>query len=403
MPIQVSCENPQCRKSLRVKDELAGKKVKCPGCGTTFTTVAPASVPVAVPVASVPVAEPFVLKKEDDKSCPGCGAKLAEAAVLCIQCGYNLRTGERLKTRRGQEEEVRRCPDCGKKLWGNEDVCPYCVKAEKALAEAAADPNATRRVVEVLKEKPSKSEEDSGPGIILPAFYIFIAAMSACATEGLFAGTKDQNLGFYTKFFPLLLEGEYNATLEPGTDAALEHLRCYFLPKHLLWAIPICLGVTTIRAVWHWNRRRVQRLAREPEKRKKNVAVALLVFVPLSIAVAIGVVMLVRQTAGDANKLREAHKLYEGGSKAEAVALYKEILFSGTGEASRNKVALQRLVDFEVEQGNSLEASHWIVKGLDRRINVVYETEDAKALQQKIQGERATPRKEKTEEKLPKP
>jgi uncharacterized Zn finger protein (UPF0148 family) len=31
MPVAFSC--PECDKSLKVKDELAGKKVKCPGCG----------------------------------------------------------------------------------------------------------------------------------------------------------------------------------------------------------------------------------------------------------------------------------------------------------------------------------------------------------------------------------
>ena len=32
MSIYVTCENPDCRKSLQVKAELAGKRVRCPGC-----------------------------------------------------------------------------------------------------------------------------------------------------------------------------------------------------------------------------------------------------------------------------------------------------------------------------------------------------------------------------------
>jgi len=31
MPITVKCEG--CGKTLKVKDELAGKRVRCPGCG----------------------------------------------------------------------------------------------------------------------------------------------------------------------------------------------------------------------------------------------------------------------------------------------------------------------------------------------------------------------------------
>lgn len=34
MPITVTC--PKCNKQLRVRDELVGKKLRCPGCGNTF-------------------------------------------------------------------------------------------------------------------------------------------------------------------------------------------------------------------------------------------------------------------------------------------------------------------------------------------------------------------------------
>src|SRR5437764_851186 len=34
MAISLTC--PKCGKGLRVKDEWAGKKIKCPQCGTTF-------------------------------------------------------------------------------------------------------------------------------------------------------------------------------------------------------------------------------------------------------------------------------------------------------------------------------------------------------------------------------
>jgi predicted Zn finger-like uncharacterized protein len=35
MPINTDC--PSCNRKLRVPDDLLGKKVKCPTCGTTFT------------------------------------------------------------------------------------------------------------------------------------------------------------------------------------------------------------------------------------------------------------------------------------------------------------------------------------------------------------------------------
>ena len=41
MPIQVICSNDDCQQRLKVKDELAGKKVKCPKCGTAILVPAP--------------------------------------------------------------------------------------------------------------------------------------------------------------------------------------------------------------------------------------------------------------------------------------------------------------------------------------------------------------------------
>ena len=50
----ISCRCGQCGKDLKVKDELAGKRVKCPGCGK----------PVAVPelAASVSPQPPSQVK-----------------------------------------------------------------------------------------------------------------------------------------------------------------------------------------------------------------------------------------------------------------------------------------------------------------------------------------------------
>lgn len=37
MPIRFLCENSDCRKPLRVRDELAGKRVRCPQCAQLVT------------------------------------------------------------------------------------------------------------------------------------------------------------------------------------------------------------------------------------------------------------------------------------------------------------------------------------------------------------------------------
>lgn len=36
MPIKIRCANATCQKALSVKDEFAGKRVKCPGCGQSI-------------------------------------------------------------------------------------------------------------------------------------------------------------------------------------------------------------------------------------------------------------------------------------------------------------------------------------------------------------------------------
>src|SRR5262249_51646358 len=57
MPIPLQCE--KCDKQLRVKDEFAGKKLKCPGCGTMLKIPAlPEPEEVEVPVERIPDEEP---------------------------------------------------------------------------------------------------------------------------------------------------------------------------------------------------------------------------------------------------------------------------------------------------------------------------------------------------------
>ena len=66
MPIRVKCDN--CKKTLSVKDHLAGKKIKCPVCQTVVTvpaSSAPKAPPSAAPVpksAAAPKKPPATAK-----------------------------------------------------------------------------------------------------------------------------------------------------------------------------------------------------------------------------------------------------------------------------------------------------------------------------------------------------
>lgn len=100
MPIKVSC---QCGKQLSVKDEYAGKRVKCPGCGQ----------PLSIPQLRAAGGEDGMSGLLDDAGvrsnvnrCPGCGAEISEEAVLCVMCGFDLRRGHRIKPRVGSAAEL---------------------------------------------------------------------------------------------------------------------------------------------------------------------------------------------------------------------------------------------------------------------------------------------------------
>ena len=136
MAIQVECS---CGKSFAAKDELQGKKAKCPACGkvlligaaTVSTTIAvacncgkkiaaPAKLAgkqvkcpacgqgLAIPGEARPPAEDGLSSLLDEigydqektkDSCPGCNATLPPESVICVSCGLNLETGKKLRTK----------------------------------------------------------------------------------------------------------------------------------------------------------------------------------------------------------------------------------------------------------------------------------------------------------------
>ncbi|MGQ0634033.1 MAG: HEAT repeat domain-containing protein [Planctomycetaceae bacterium] len=71
-----------CGKKLRVKPELAGRRVKCPACGKGVL------VPPAPSAAT------------DEKVCPSCLATVRATVLLCVHCGLDFRTGKQHATNR---------------------------------------------------------------------------------------------------------------------------------------------------------------------------------------------------------------------------------------------------------------------------------------------------------------
>lgn len=96
MAIKFSCA---CGREITVKDELAGKRGKCPACGKII--VVPAAEAPA-PVVEAPVVEPEpaveagpIESTGDTKTCVHCRKRLPADAVFCVHCGTHLRTGKK--------------------------------------------------------------------------------------------------------------------------------------------------------------------------------------------------------------------------------------------------------------------------------------------------------------------
>ncbi|TWT69214.1 hypothetical protein [Crateriforma conspicua] len=95
MPIRLKCS---CGKVLSVKDEMAGKAVKCPACSKPIRVPKPkAAAAPAAPQAQSELDDLFSEEGFDRvvaAACPACGVEMKAGAVLCTKCGFNKQTGE---------------------------------------------------------------------------------------------------------------------------------------------------------------------------------------------------------------------------------------------------------------------------------------------------------------------
>lgn len=96
MSIKVSCDS--CGKDLKVRDEAAGKRVKCPDCGSVIRVPQAEAPEDAVDAESADDDDPWGgedLKSsgkalEPRKPCPACGEMIIKTAGKCRFCGEIL-------------------------------------------------------------------------------------------------------------------------------------------------------------------------------------------------------------------------------------------------------------------------------------------------------------------------
>jgi len=113
MAIRATCGS--CKGTFNARDELAGKRVKCPKCKERMVIPAAKSAPVSAASASrarqaVDPMEALLNEANIDQVssggpiCPDCGVEINAGAVICVDCGFNLETGKRLRTARENVE-----------------------------------------------------------------------------------------------------------------------------------------------------------------------------------------------------------------------------------------------------------------------------------------------------------
>ena len=107
MAIKATCGS--CSSTFNARDELAGKRVKCPKCGERMTIPAATATPVAAgrvvsKSAAVDPMEALLREAKVGESihsgpiCPDCATPVVPGAIICVDCGFNMETGKRLRT-----------------------------------------------------------------------------------------------------------------------------------------------------------------------------------------------------------------------------------------------------------------------------------------------------------------
>ena len=179
MAISATCDS--CKESFKARDEIAGKRVKCPKCKSPMTIPQATSKPAGKPKPAATKAKPKPKPKPKPAAmdpmeallneanigpihrgpmCPDCGTPVSQGTVICVDCGFNIETGSRLRTSAGYEE--------GAGTAGMSD-------AESIL----------RRAEEELGDGPIGEEEDFGDGgdsfvVAGVALFFLVIAVIVC-------------------------------------------------------------------------------------------------------------------------------------------------------------------------------------------------------------------------------
>lgn len=133
MAIKVRCGS--CNAGFQAKDQLAGRRVKCPKCKTPIT-IGGAANPKPQPAAVNHNLLLDLLDEEDIRSvsrgpiCENCACELKPNAIVCVECGFNAETGAQLKTEAFEDDLDAQAADASMS-----DAERIMAKAEKDIDE----------------------------------------------------------------------------------------------------------------------------------------------------------------------------------------------------------------------------------------------------------------------------
>lgn len=146
MAIKFHCEG--CGRRIGVKDELAGKKVKCPGCGNALrvparSIQAPSGEEKAAPSRPTSSAAPSsAVQPPGPATCKECNEEVPQNASFCPSCGASTKLGPAPFPRHSKREtdySVREVPD-------GQDVPVLAVTPTQPPALSAGDSDAEIRI-----------------------------------------------------------------------------------------------------------------------------------------------------------------------------------------------------------------------------------------------------------------
>lgn len=113
MTTTMSC--PGCQTPLRLRDDMAGKKIKCPRCGSVVTVPEEEAVVVEVVSAAEQITAELPAPKANTaiitRPCPQCGEPVARTARTCRHCQVPLDEDD--EGRLAKRSPYKPCPRCG--------------------------------------------------------------------------------------------------------------------------------------------------------------------------------------------------------------------------------------------------------------------------------------------------